>query len=318
MKKLETMFVEKQLNLKQECVLQEPVQPLHYSEHAPITSPFQNLYRFGIQSGPSSFFEAVYSWQKDFREMDNAQRQEYIKEKRHLFLESISDDDLMQEQSFFVQFVEIYKMILLILQRKDNSFSFFQSEKDFLDIIFQLIPMDVIQADIITLFESTIMQMETTTYGDYIQTFRSLYQKYMNQRIDEMEKNVEKKWSDDLRGQILDILLQTVDHITSHVLDEVLSEYKANIENVDCNLSLNQCLWLMDEYEINIFVLDAARGMPSDTCIPTGWDPSHHCIVLLHYPDHHYEVLGRVYDKKVSRLFPFEDKMIQMLINYYE
>jgi hypothetical protein len=297
---------------------QNSIQPLHFNafENFDCESlDIKNFLRFGIPHGGSSFFYAFFSWRKDFRDLSVEDKYSYIVNERQKLIENITDEDIIQETDFLVRFVEMYKMVLILLTNNKLYEPLSNLKKDIIDIIFQLIPIEILQNEMVTNFESVLIDMEQPTKEDFNNHFLSIYKKFINIRIDEIEKNVKEKWSDALRNKIISVLIVEIDIIFDYVFQETISESKETISSVNSWLSVSQLLSVAPT-DINVMVIDAVKMCPLE--IQMDYDDTKHCIILLYYPDHHYEILGRKYGEKISRLFSYESRIVQNIVKYYD
>ena len=294
------------------------IQPLHFSafENFDCESlEIKNFLRFGIPQGGSAFFYAFFSWRKDFRDLNVEDKHSYIVNERKKLIENISDEDIIRETDFLVRFVEMYKMVLILLTNNKLYEPLSNLKKEIIDIIFQLIPTEILQNEMVINFESVLIDLEQPTKEDFNNHFLSIYKKFINIRINEIEKNVKEKWSESLRNKIINVLILEIDMIFDHVFKETITESKESISCVNSWLSVSQFLSLAPT-DINVLVIDAIKMCPLE--IQMDYDETKHCIILLYYPDHHYEILGRKYGEKISRLFSYESRIVQNIVNYYD
>lgn len=292
------------------------LQPLHYNDFEPFyIFEANNLLRFGVPSGGSSFFYAIYSWKRDFRSLSAEKKCEFITEERKTIANEIERQEMIENPNFLIQFIDLYKMFL-ILHKSDKSLEIPPNiNLETLKIVFRLIPIEVIQSEILSSFEHIILDIENPTAHDFQNNLSEIFEKQIHVYIDNLERNIANKWSPELRDKIISILLNTMDSFTDFIIQEVVEECRTNISNFDTWLSLEQYLSLVND-DVNIFIIDANTMSPVN--IETDYSEKHYSIILLYFPDHHFEILGRNHNHKISRLFTFDEPIIQKLLQFYQ
>ena len=146
------------------------IEPLHFNSFENFdcdSLDIKNFLRFGIPQGGSSFFYAFFSWKKDFRDLNTEEKHTYIINERKKLIENITDEDIIRETDFLVRFVEMYKMVLILLTNKKLYEPLSNLKKEVIDIIFQLIPLDVLQNEMVINFESVLIDLEQPTKNDF-------------------------------------------------------------------------------------------------------------------------------------------------------
>lgn len=319
------MLEENQVNITKE--MDEPfvrknayLKPITENEHDTFFYHDYEFIRFGVPTGGSSFFYCLHSWKKDFRDLSRDAQVDFIREFRKQIGEKEDSHLLFQDVNFLIQFIEMYKMTLLMFDTNDEGMENTGFNLEIVKILFQLVPLEIVESEVIPCFESSILQMENVNELDYIEYIDTIFKKYISLKIASLEENVSQKWETDMREKIIYMLLESVSQITNHVLNEVKNKYKNDLKNYDCYLSLEQIENL--NFDVNVFIIDASRQRPCDSFCNKEYNENKHCIILLYFPDHHYEILAKQKtvngQKRIFRLFNFRDEEIQKIVKYYE
>ena len=155
-----------------------------------------------------------------------------------------------------------------------------------------------------------------------------IYKTFIIERINELEENVETKWTESKRACITMTFSEISNHLFQFILDKTFQEFLNEIETFEKPVPLLNILELYNtnfqeknnSLFKNIIIINAATNEPMNN-FDFEWDEKKDYSILLYFPDFHFEHLSRIVNMdsknntaKIQRFIQSDDPIIESLI----
>lgn len=305
-----------------------------------INCPFykeEKVLRSGVPMNGSCFFYSLYYGFKTFRDLNEEEKLNFIRDKRKMLSEELTTEKWLELQNGSIALLQFSSTLRILIY----TISFLlESEKEVaklerhdiniehLKILNELLTVSVMDKKLFPRFDMELMQPQNLENDNrllyhYIRSaFVNIYKNIITEEIDSLESNVNvPKWSMEKKTKIIETLTNVSYGIFSYVCERALDDFKEEIRNVEIWLNIYQFYYVINSgYEaFNIFILDANTMLPY-IGLDIEYDESLPCVVILYFSDHHFESVGveKQKSKKIYRTLPYHDPFIQSIVAYIE
>jgi len=305
-----------------------------------IECPFykeEKILRSGVPMNGSCFFYSLYYGLKTFRDLNDEEKLNYIREKRARLSEELTTEGWLELQNGSIALLQfsstlrimIYTMTFLLESEKEVEI--LQNHGiniEHLKILNELLNITVMDKKLFPRFDMECIRPQnlendnTLLYHYLKSTFVNIYRGIIEEEIELLEMNVNvPKWTLEKKEKIINTLTNVSNGIFSYVCERAIKDFKEEIKNVEIWLNIYQFYYILNSTQshMNIFIIDANTMLPY-IGLDMSYDESLPCVVILYFSDHHFESIGieKKKSKKIYRTLPFDDPFIQSIIHYLE
>lgn len=305
-----------------------------------VNCPFysqEKILRSGVPMNGSCFFYSLYYGFKTFRDLNDNEKLNFIKDKRKSLSDELTIEKWLELQNGSIALLQfssilrimIYTMTFLLECEKEvKKLEKYGINIEHLKILNELLTISIMDKKLFPRFDMECIHPEhlendNTLLYHYLQsTFVSIYKTIITEEIDLLEMNVNvPKWSEEKKSKIIDTLSLVSNGIFSYVCNRAINDFKEEIRNVEIWLNIYQFYYVLNstQHNMNIFIIDANTMLPY-VGLDVEYDENLPCVVILYFSDHHFESMGieKKKSKKIYRTLPYHDPFIQAIVNYLD
>lgn len=313
------------------------LKPLSPGKYEDIQFPFlenETFRRTGIPENGSAFFHALLFSNNTFRSKTDEEKYDAILDFRKELLKDLMFDDWIQHSNSLSQIIDMIRisiyMIPALLENTEEleKLKSYNINIEYLNLLFELIPPMNVDKNIVSIFEREIENITEITEKSLIELFENTYKTFIIDRINELEENVETKWTESKRSCITMTFTEMSNRLFQFILDKTFQEFLNEIETFEKPVPLLNILELYNtnfqEKNNNLFkniiIINAITNEPMNN-FDFEWDENKDYSILLYFPDFHFEHLSRIVNMdnkkntaKIQRFIQSNDPIIESLI----
>ena len=290
----------------------------------------------------SCFFHSIFYAYRSFRELNLDERTKFIARKRAKLADSITVQSWLniQEGSVaLVQIMEAMQELISEISQLDSpdikkKITEHNIDTDILQILLLLLNTKYIEKNIMPKWDSACSKIEKPFDSEsFLNRMKSLWYHLHHDSIVKKINDLEKTrpppphlMTSDHKLKVIHKLSSITYEIFDMVYRTAFYRFKSDIGEYTTWIDIYSFLYILENMDINanIILLDATteaifKGMQM---IKGSIDPEKPFVVLLYFPDFHFESVGKVIQvddgiKNVSRIFSADDDIIQYFLRMY-
>lgn len=277
--------------------------------------------RTGTPMDGNCYYHSIFLPFKYYRDYNVDRKKNYIEEKKKLFFNTFDLEDWLNNEKSMETIFDLFRIVVYDGSLEDEIFSKYEINEKNYKILCDLIGTEIFDEKIIKRFE---------TYKEKIlecDSQLSMMKVYLSQiikeeilyEINEIEKNMKQDEliANENKTKIIDILINNYLKVFQYIVDYSFQNFKENNESwLDIHYFSN--FNRLNDLEMNIFFIDATTGYPYKHIQEYEIDETKPFVVVLYFPDYHFETIGKKVNNKLYRVFNYDDPFIQKIINYIE
>jgi len=328
--------------------------PQQNETYVSAVAPSISLIRTGIETQGSCFFHALYMAFKSFRQLSVEEKKIYVEKQRKHLSQKISLQSWFSIQNGDVAFFQIIEMMRIMIyvipsllqdpKECTTLSSIYKIDTRILETLFNLLDPLQVDRQVLPHWDVECCKLEkqdvTLTKDIFVHRMKSkwheLYQKNIVQAIDELEKTLDPTIDRMTESQRLGVIHKLSDisyFLFDFVVEKAFSAFRQDIANYSTWINTFHYLYLIDSMEIdmNVIFIDATTGLPYEGMryfSKPFLQQQENYIVLLYFPDYHFESIGEISNPSSSsssgngrkriihRIFSKDHPLIQSYFEY--
>lgn len=283
------------------------------------------LVRTGVPPDGSCFFHSIYYPFKSFRDLSEAEKKEYIREKRKDFAACIDETTYASIQDGSIAVVQIISAMRDFVQDIQDKKVY--KENNIMRLLFSLVPFETIDNEILGEWDEkcsaeTDVPYDAKAFLNRMKTnlYHLFYEKIV-EKINLLEKIHHPPPSyltDQEKLKVYHKFSEQVYILFDMVLANTLEVFRNEISDPSSWIDIYNFYYLVDELNISSNILFIDSTTKRFLNIDNRFDKQKPTIILLYFPDTHFEPLGKLSEdasvRTISRLFNSEDDIIQKFL----
>ena len=302
--------------------------------------PDISFMRSGVEPQGSCFFHAVYSAFRHFRDYSPEEKNIFVKAKRKELADSISVTTWFQIQDGDVAFLQIIEMMRIMVYlipsfltdpKEMSVLTSYNIDVQVLEVLFNLLDPTQVDYHMLPDWDVECCKMEKNEISKDILLHRmkskwhQIYQDNIRRAIQQIEKDLDpgvEKMCETKKLAVIHKLSELSYFLFDFVVEKALLNFKEDITNYTTWINTFHYLYLVESMNIdaNILFMDATTGLPYDGMRYFTIPENTNYIVLLYFPDYHFESLGEITTmtkkKVMNRIFSSDHPFIQKFMDY--
>ena len=304
--------------------------------------PDLSFLRTGVEPQGSCFFHAVYSAFRHFRNYSPEEKNLFVKSKRKELADNISVTTWFQIQDGDVAFLQIIEMMRIMVYlipsfltdpKETSVLTSYNIDTQVLEVLFNLLDPTQVDYHMLPDWDVECCKMDKNEISKDILLHRmkskwhQIYQENIRRAIQQIEMDLDpavETMCETKKLAVIHKLSELSYFLFDFVVEKALLNFKEDITNYTTWINTFHYLYLVESMNIDasILFMDATTGLPYDGMryftIPDDDDTNY--IVLLYFPDYHFESLGEIITlnkkKVINRIFPSDHPFIQKFKDY--
>lgn len=278
--------------------------------------------RTGVPSDGSCFFHSVFYPFKSFRDLSETDKLDYIKEKRKELAKKIDETTYASIQDGSVALIQVIGAMRDFIENIEKKKIY--KENNIVRLIFSLIPFETIDNEILTEWDEkcsaeTDVPFDAKVFITRMKTnlYHLFYEKIVD-KINELEKlhyPPPSYLTDEEKLKVYHKFSEQIYTLFDVVFESNLQNFRNEISDPSSWIDIYNFYYLVNELNISSNVLFIDSTTRKFFHIDSRFDKDRPTIILLYYPDTHFEPLGKLSEdasvRTISRLFNSEDDIIQ-------
>lgn len=283
------------------------------------------LVRTGVPADGSCFFHSIYYPFKSFRDLTEDEKIEYIRAKRKDLADNIDETTYASIQDGSIAIVQIISAMRDFIQDIQNKKVY--KENNIVRLLFSLVPFETIDNEILVDWDEkcsaeTDVPFDAKAFINRMKTnlYHLFYEKIVD-KINLLEKVHHPPPSyltDQEKLKVYHKFSEQVYTIFDNVYKETLEAFRNEISDPSSWIDIYNFYYLVDELKISANVLFIDSTTKRFLNIDNRFDKEKPTIILLYFPDTHFEPLGKLSEdtalRTISRLFNSEDDIIKKFV----
>lgn len=293
-------------------------------------------------SDNSSFFHALYTALKEYRQLNKDEKRLYVEKKREYFSEKLQLEQWFSIQKGNVAFLQILEMMRIVIYMipniledpdpKPDIFKLYHIDRELLRLLFSLLDSKTVDEYLLPQWDIECMEMEERSIQKDIMLHRmknkwyEIYREHLTKTIETLETEIsplQEKMDNGKKSKVIHKLAEISYGIFDWVIDKAFSDFRNDIRdyNVWINIFYISSILCYMDHQFNILLIDETTGLPFEgQRFMEPFCNNSFCnrpfIVLLYFPDYHFESLGRIQNNSVNRIFGIDDPFITKSLDY--
>lgn len=299
----------------------KPLQPLKDEKIMLEIMDNEKFVRTGTPMDGNCYYHSIFLPFKYYRDYDETKKIEFIETKKSKFFESLTKEEWLNNEKSLENVIDLFRIIVYDKYLEEEIFQKYNINKQNYEILCKLLSTKIFDEKIIKRFETykeKILDCENqlsmmNSFLCQIIREETLYQ------INEIEKNMKKEdlIPNETKTKIIDILIDNYLKVFNYITDFSFENFKEKNNNW-LDIRYFSTLNKLNDFDMNIFFIDATTGYPYKEITEYEIDETKPFIVVLYFPDYHFEILGKMVKNKLYRTFDCNDPFIKKIITYIE
>jgi hypothetical protein len=298
------------------------------------------LYKTNIKDSGSTFFYAINYAFKTFRLLNENQKELYIKEIRENLANKITIELWIEMSKGSIAYLKIIETIRTIIFNVIKIFEFedlyekLKINKNEMNILFTLINNDILEKQIITLWE---MECSKLKYNNqiYLKQLKDIWFKLFYEAIQHSIENIEnnlnkniKKLNADKKHKIIIKLSSISNIIFDYIILKAFENFIDGIKDYNKWLPLNiiSQIYSFSDINANLLIIDYNTGLLYEGMKhiykKDDFNIEKPFIIILYINEYHFECLGKkmINNNKITinRLFSRDEPFIITCLSYFD
>lgn len=277
--------------------------------------------RTGIPMDSNCYYNAILYPFKYYRDYSKKKKEEYIKEKKNHFFKSFTIEEWIKNEKSLDNIIDLFRIIVYQGYIESDICDKYQINQKNYSILCDFLNTDIFDEKIIKRFESyktKILESENQLSMMKIYLAEIIKEEFLLQ-TNIVEKNIKNEdiISNEKKNKIINILIENYLNVFNYMIDFSFNNFKENNETW-LDISYFHNINKINHLDINVIFIDVTTGYPYKEIKQYEIDEEKPFIVILYFPDFHFETIGKKKDDKLYRIFNYNDPFIQKIINYIE
>lgn len=283
------------------------------------------IVRTGVPPDGSCFFHSIFYPFKSFRDLEKDDKREYIEKKRKNLAEKVNEITYASIQDGSVALVQLISRMREFMENIQDEKIY--KENQILKLIFSLIPFNVIENEIFVEWDEKCSSETEIPFDPQIfitrmktNLYRLFYEKIV-ENINELEKDHNPPPSyltSEEKLKVYHKFSEQIYTLFDYVFKDVVKKFKDELADPSSWIDIYNFYYLINELDISSNILFIDYNTKKFFPIENDFDINKPSIILLYFPDFHFEPLGKLSEdvsmKTISRLFDSEDDIIQTFV----
>lgn len=302
--------------------------------------PDISLLRTGVEPQGSCFFHAVYSAFRQFRNLSPEEKHLYVKAKRKELADNVSVTTWFQIQDGDVAFLQIIEMMRIMVYlipsfltdpKETSVLMSYNIDTQVLEVLFNLLDPTQVDYHMLPDWDVECCKMDKDEISKDILLHRmkskwhQIYQENIQRAIQQIEADLDlsvEKMCETKKLAVVHKLSELSYFLFDFVVEKALLNFKEDITNYTTWINTFHYLYLVESMNLdaNILFMDASTGLPYDGMRYFTIPEDSNYIVLLYFPDYHFESVGETTTmnrkKVINRIFPSHHPFIRQFMDY--
>jgi hypothetical protein len=286
----------------------------------------------------------VYSAFKIFRDLSPEEKTIYVQTKRKELADCISLTTWFQIQNGDVAFLQIIEMMRIMVYlipsflsdpKESSVLTSYNIDTKVLEVLFHLLDPTQVDSHMLPDWDVECCKFDKNEMSKDILLHRmkskwhQIYQDHILKAIQQIEKELEpgvERMCESKKLAVVHKLSELSYFLFDFVVEKALLNFKEDITNYSTWINTFHYLYLVQSMNLDagILFMDATTGLPYEGMRyfkMTEEEPSNY-IVLLYFPDYHFESLGeRItlrHQKVINRIFKANHPLIVQTLEFLQ